>query len=115
MAAVLTRPAAARTRLSRSEGGRVGLLLALPMLWLGVAYLGALAALLVTSLWSQNDFTGAIERVWTLDNFRDLVTIDVYRTITLRTLGVACSPCRSRCSWPRWPRPGCSGCWSSPY
>lgn len=89
MAAALTSPASARSRLTRSEGGRVGLLLALPMLWLGVAYLGALAALLLTSLWSQNDFTGAIERVWTLENFRDLVTVDVYRTITLRTLGVA--------------------------
>jgi putative spermidine/putrescine transport system permease protein len=59
------------------------------MLWLGVAYLGALAALLITSLWSQNDFTGNIERTWTLDNFRDLLTIDVYRTITLRTIGIA--------------------------
>ena len=59
------------------------------MLWLGVAYLGALAALFVTSLWSQNDFTGVLERVWTLDNFRDLVSADVYRTITLRTLGIA--------------------------
>ena len=56
------------------------------MLWLGVAYLGALAALLITSLWSQNDFTGNIERTWTLDNFRDLFTIDVYRTITFRTI-----------------------------
>jgi putative spermidine/putrescine transport system permease protein len=59
------------------------------MLWLGVAYLGALAALFVTSLWSQNDFTGLLERVWTLDNFRDLLSLDVYRTITLRTLGIA--------------------------
>jgi putative spermidine/putrescine transport system permease protein len=59
------------------------------MLWLGVAYLGALAALLITSLWSQNDFTGNIERIWTLDNFRDLFTIEVYRTITLRTIGIA--------------------------
>ena len=59
------------------------------MLWLGVAYLGALAALLITSLWSQNDFTGNIERIWTLDNFRDLFTIDVYRTITFRTIGIA--------------------------
>ena len=59
------------------------------MLWLGVAYLGALAALLITSLWSQNDFTGNIERVWTLDNFRDLLTADVYRTITMRTIGIA--------------------------
>jgi putative spermidine/putrescine transport system permease protein len=59
------------------------------VLWLGVAYLGALGALLITSLWTQNDFTGAIERIWTLDNFRDLLTVEVYRTITLRTLGIA--------------------------
>jgi putative spermidine/putrescine transport system permease protein len=59
------------------------------MLWLGVAYLGALAALLVTSLWMQNDFTGNIERVWTLENFKTLFTVDVYRTITLRTIGIA--------------------------
>jgi putative spermidine/putrescine transport system permease protein len=77
------------TTLDRRPGLRVGLLLTPPMLWLGVAYLGALAALLITSLWSQNDFTGLIERVWTLENFRDLFTIEVYRTITLRTIGIA--------------------------
>src|SRR4029078_13279019 len=59
------------------------------MLWLGVAYLGALGALLITSLWTQNDFTGNIERTWTLENFQDLFTIDVYGTITLRTIGMA--------------------------
>ena len=59
------------------------------MLWLGVAYLAALAALLITSLWGQNDFTGNIERTWTLDNFHDLFTISVYRTITFRTIGLA--------------------------
>ncbi|HSE69618.1 MAG TPA: ABC transporter permease [Nocardioidaceae bacterium] len=59
------------------------------MLWLGVAYLGALAALFITSLWTQNDFTAEIERTWTLDNFRDLFTLEVYRTITVRTLLVA--------------------------
>ncbi len=59
------------------------------MLWLGVAYLGALAALFVTAFWGQNSFTGEVERTWTLDNFRDLFTIDVYRTITLRTVGIA--------------------------
>ncbi len=59
------------------------------MLWLGVAYLGALGALFLTAFWGQNSFTGDIERVFTLQNFRDLVTIDVYRTITLRTLGIA--------------------------
>jgi putative spermidine/putrescine transport system permease protein len=59
------------------------------MLWLGVAYLTALGALFLTAFWGQNDFTGEIERVWTLDNFRDLFTIDVYKTIALRTLGIA--------------------------
>jgi putative spermidine/putrescine transport system permease protein len=59
------------------------------MLWLGVAYLAALAGLFITSLWAQDDFTGAIVREWTLDNFRDLFTIEVYRTITLRTLLIA--------------------------
>jgi putative spermidine/putrescine transport system permease protein len=75
--------------LHRRPGLRGGLLLTPPMLWLGVAYLGALAALFITSLWGQNSFTGEIERVWTLDNFRTLFTEDVYRTITLRTIGVA--------------------------
>jgi putative spermidine/putrescine transport system permease protein len=75
--------------LHRRPGLRVGLLLTPPMLWLGVAYLGALAALFITSLWGQNSFTGDIERVWTLDNFRTLVTVDVYRNVALRTLGIA--------------------------
>jgi len=75
--------------LARSEGLRTGLLLLPPMLWLGVAYLAALGALLVTSLWGQNDFTGDIERIWTLDNYRELWHIPVYRTIAFRTIGIA--------------------------
>jgi putative spermidine/putrescine transport system permease protein len=75
--------------IDRRPGLRVGLLLTPPMLWLGVAYLGALAALFITSLWGQNSFTGEVERVWTLQNFHDLLTIPVYRTIALRTLGIA--------------------------
>jgi putative spermidine/putrescine transport system permease protein len=65
------------------------LLLTPPMLWLGVAYLAALGALLITSLWSQNDFTGQIERIWTFDNYRTMWQIPVYRTIAFRTIGVA--------------------------
>jgi putative spermidine/putrescine transport system permease protein len=75
--------------LSRSEGLRTGLLLLPPMLWLGVAYLAALAALFVTSLWGQNDFTGDIERIWSFDNYRQLWDIPVYRTIAFRTVGIA--------------------------
>src|SRR5262245_5304265 len=76
-------------RLYRHPRLRLGLLLTPPMLWLGVAYLSALAALFITSLWGQNDFTGEIERVWTFDNFHTLLTEAVYRTITLRPLGIA--------------------------
>lgn len=59
------------------------------MLWLGVAYLAALAALLITAFWTTDSFTGEVVQTWNLDNFRDLFTIDVYKTITFRTLGIA--------------------------
>ena len=75
--------------LQRRPGLRVGLLLTPPMLWLGAAYLAALGALLVTAFWDQDSFTGQVLRVFTWQNFKDLVTIDVYRTVTLRTLGIA--------------------------
>jgi putative spermidine/putrescine transport system permease protein len=76
-------------RLTRSPRGRLALLLTAPLVWLGLAYLGALAALLVTALWTTNTFTGDIERVWTLDNIRTVLTNSVYRAVTLRTIGVA--------------------------
>ncbi|MET0493702.1 MAG: ABC transporter permease [Actinoplanes sp.] len=75
--------------LSRSPRTRLALLLTAPLLWLGLAYLGALAALLVTALWSTNSFTGDIERIWTLDNIRTVLGDSVYRAVTLRTIGVA--------------------------
>ena len=59
------------------------------MLWLGVLYLGSLAALFITSLWSVDSLTSEIDRTWTFDNFRTLLDNEVYRTVTLRTLGVA--------------------------
>jgi putative spermidine/putrescine transport system permease protein len=82
-------PPARGSLLGRSSGLRTALLLLPPMLWLGVAYLAALAALFVTSLWTQNDFTAAIERIWTFDNYRQLWEIPVYRTIAFRTIGIA--------------------------
>ena len=56
------------------------------MLWLLVLYVGSLAALFITSLWTTDPFGATIERTWTLENYRDLFTIEVYRTITVRTL-----------------------------
>jgi putative spermidine/putrescine transport system permease protein len=75
--------------LHRSPRVRLGGLLAAPFLWLGIAYLGALAALFIAAFWTADSFTGEVVRSWTLDNFRTLVTEDVYRTITIRTVSVA--------------------------
>ncbi|GAA0413184.1 spermidine/putrescine ABC transporter permease [Acrocarpospora corrugata] len=77
------------TCLHRHAGVRLSLLLSAPMAWLGLAYLGALAALLVTAFWSTDTFTGNLVRTFTWVNFEDLVTGEVYRTIALRSLGVA--------------------------
>ncbi len=67
---------------------RLAGVLGAPLLWLGVVYLGALAVLLITSLWSQDSFTGAVTRSWTLENFATL-TEPAYRNVLLRTVGIA--------------------------
>jgi putative spermidine/putrescine transport system permease protein len=68
---------------------RLALLLAAPVLWLVVAYLGALALLLVNSLWQRDEFTGLVQRTFTLSNFSDLISNPLYRTVLLRTAGMA--------------------------
>lgn len=50
------------------------LLLAAPLLWLGVIYLGSLGALLLQSFYKLDDFTGIIVREFTLDTYRQLFT-----------------------------------------
>jgi ABC-type spermidine/putrescine transport system permease subunit I len=75
--------------LHRHARVRLAALLAAPVLWLVVAYLGALTVLLVSSLWTVNSFTGALMREPTLSNFRTILTEPVYRTVALRSLGVA--------------------------
>ncbi|MFJ8826785.1 ABC transporter permease [Streptomyces sp. NPDC102467] len=68
---------------------RLPLLLAAPLTWLVVAYLGSLAVLFLSGLWTTDPFTSDIVRTWTLDNFRTLLTTDVYRQVALRSIGVA--------------------------
>jgi len=68
---------------------RLTVLLVAPMLVLVVVYLGSLLALLVSAFWTTDDFTGEIVHEATLDNFRAILTTGVYRTVTLRTIGVA--------------------------
>jgi putative spermidine/putrescine transport system permease protein len=68
---------------------RLTLLLVLPLLVLVVVYLGALAVLLLSALWSTDVFTGNIVHTATLDNLREVVTNATYRAVTIRTVGVA--------------------------
>ena len=82
-------PRRVSTLLHRHPRLRLGFLLGPPMLWLGVAYLGALGALFITAFWGQNPFTGDVVREWNLDNFRTLWESEVYRKIAFRTLGIA--------------------------
>ncbi|MEW5990316.1 MAG: ABC transporter permease [Chloroflexota bacterium] len=68
---------------------RLGLLLAGPVGWLVIAYLGSLAVLFVNSLWTRDAFTGLVIRELTPDNFIDMITNPLYRNVTLRTVGMA--------------------------
>lgn len=68
---------------------RLSLLLSAPLFWLGVVYIAALSALLITALWTVDSFTGQIHQTWTFDNIITVVTGSLYQTVTLRTLGIA--------------------------
>jgi putative spermidine/putrescine transport system permease protein len=68
---------------------QVGGLLAGPVAWLVVGYLGSLAVLLVASFWSVDALSGEVNQTFTFDNFQTLVDEPVYRTIALRTITVA--------------------------
>jgi putative spermidine/putrescine transport system permease protein len=75
--------------LHRHPRVRLAVLLAAPLLWLVVAYLGSLGVLLVSSLWTVNSFTGEVIHQPTLGNFRTILTEGVYRTVALRSITVA--------------------------
>jgi putative spermidine/putrescine transport system permease protein len=68
---------------------RLGLLLTAPLAWLVLIYIASLGALLITALWTVDDYTGAIKMEWTFDNIVHVVTGALYQTVTLRTVGVA--------------------------
>jgi putative spermidine/putrescine transport system permease protein len=68
---------------------RIGSLLALPMGWLGVVYLGSLIVLFISSLWSLNEFTGLIDKSLSFDNYKTIFTEPIYRKIVWRTVSIA--------------------------
>lgn len=68
---------------------RLATLLTAPILWLVIAYIGALAALMVTAFFTIDSFTGNIIYRFTLDNFVEMFTDAAYKNVVLRTVGIA--------------------------
>jgi putative spermidine/putrescine transport system permease protein len=60
-----------------------------PGAWFALIYLSALVVLFVSAFWQVNAFTTEIEHVWTLANFKTIFESSAYRTIALRTIGIA--------------------------
>ena len=68
---------------------KLALVLGPPVTWMVLVYLVSLGLLLATAFWRLNVLTSEVERVFTLQNFKTLAQDSVYRTITLRTIGMA--------------------------
>jgi putative spermidine/putrescine transport system permease protein len=83
-----------RRRVSNALYTRKGLLLlallAPPLLWFGVIYLGALFALLANSFFSLDDYTGQVVREFSFKNFVEL-TGGANVDVALRTVVMAVS------------------------
>jgi len=85
------RPAGLADRLSdifwRRPRILLALLLAPPLLWLGIIYLGSLFALLAQSFFSIDEFSGLIRYEWTLKTYAELLrpsNLDIIvRTVTM--------------------------------
>ena len=67
----------------------LALLLALPLGWLVVAYLGSLFVLLLASVWTTDPFTSEVVHTYTFDNFRRIFDEPVYRDVAWRTIRMA--------------------------
>ncbi len=93
LASDAARRGTARVRVSaalfRRPWARAVLLLSAPGAWFVLIYLASLALLFISALWSVESFSGKLVHSWTLENFETLFTVPAYRTIALRTIGIA--------------------------
>jgi len=67
----------------------VGTLLAGPVGWLVIGYLGSLLVLLIAAFWTVDPLSGEVIRGLSLDNFKTLFQEPVYRDIAGRTVAIA--------------------------
>jgi len=68
---------------------QVGALLAGPIGWLVIGYLGSLAVLLIAAFWTVDPLSGEIVRGLSIENFETLFNEPVYRDIIGRTVRIA--------------------------
>ena len=73
----------------RHPKAQLGLLLAGPIGWLVIAYLGSLAVLFAAAFWHLDTFSGQVVQGFSLENFRTLAEEGVYRSIVARTVLIA--------------------------
>jgi putative spermidine/putrescine transport system permease protein len=64
-------------------------LLAAPIGWLVIAYLGSLALFLVSSFWSVDSLSGNVDTQLTLENYQRIFGGEVFRTVAFRTILMA--------------------------
>ncbi len=68
---------------------QVGTLLAGPIGWLVIGYLGSLVVLLISAFWSVDALSGEVIQGFGLENFETLLDEPVYRDIVGRTVLIA--------------------------
>jgi putative spermidine/putrescine transport system permease protein len=68
---------------------QIGSLLAGPIGWLVIGYLGSLTVLLIASFWSVDALSGELNKGFTLDNYKELFDQSVYKDVAVRTIGIA--------------------------
>jgi putative spermidine/putrescine transport system permease protein len=68
---------------------QVGSLLAGPMGWLVIGYLGSLAVLFAASFWTVNAETGLYNQTFSVANFKELANTPVYGDVAWRTIRIA--------------------------
>jgi putative spermidine/putrescine transport system permease protein len=68
---------------------QVGGLLAGPIGWLVIGYLGSLAVLLIAAFWTVDPLSGEVVRGLSFENFETLFNEPVYREIVKRTVLIA--------------------------
>src|SRR5947209_11126264 len=68
---------------------RASLLLTPAGAWFVLIYLASLVVLFISAFWRLDPFTSEVVHSFTLNNFKTLFTDPTYRTIALRTIGIA--------------------------